>query len=266
MKLGISTSCFYPLLTEKALAEVCAHGVPYTEIFFNATCELAPSFVAQLSSICGTSGTKVLSVHPTMSLAESFMLFSAYDRRLQEGLDSFRRYGEIAAEFGAKYVILHGGKPNQVLNDQEYCERFWQIAEAVEESGAMLLQENVRNFRAGSLALQKYMVEQLGDRVGFCLDVKQSVRNGYSPFDMVAAVGRNIRHLHFSDHDAEKDCLLPTKGKFDFLRLTKELRDIGYTGAAMIEVYQDAYRTYEDIFDAYQALDSLLKKPVENNF
>lgn len=263
MKLGVSTACFYPLLTEKSLAEICKNGVPYTEVFFNANCELKPVFVNELAKICETYGTKVLSVHPTMSLAESFMLFSAYDRRLQEGLDDFRRYGEIAAQFGAKYVILHGGKPNNVLNDSEYCERFLTVADAVRAGGATLLQENVRNFRAADLSLQKFMVKQLGDKVGFCLDVKQCVRNGYSPFDMVEAVGENIRHLHFSDHTADADCLLPPRGSFDFVKLVLELQKKGFDGAAMIEVYRDAYRDYAEIFSAYRFLADLLKKEVE---
>lgn len=264
MKLGISTSCFYPLLTEKAFQKVCERNVPYTEIFFNAASELNPDFIRLLKSIQQSSDTRVVSIHPTSSLSESFMLFSNYDRRLREGLETFCRYGEIAAELGAKYVILHGGKPNGILSDSEYCDRFWQVAEAVKKGGATLLQENVRGFRAGDLSLQKLMVEQLGDRVGFCLDVKQSVRNGYSPLDMVAAVGKNIRHLHFSDHNAEKDCLLPTKGDFDFAFLLQEVKKHGFDGAAIIEVYRDAYGEYEEIFSAYDALSHQLKKEVEN--
>ncbi len=265
MKLGISTSCFYPLLTEKAFAAVCEQNVPYTEIFFNAASELSPEFIRLLKSIQKGSETRVASIHPTSSLSESFMLFSAYDRRLQEGLETFCRYGEIAAELGAGYVILHGGKPNGILSDSEYCERFWQINEAVQKGGATLLQENVRGFRAGDLSLQKTMVEQLGDKVGFCLDVKQSIRNGYSPLDMVAAVGKNIRHLHFSDHNAEKDCLLPTKGNFDFALLLREVKKHGFDGTAIIEVYRDAYGAYDEIFAAYQTLAAHLKKEVEKH-
>ena len=45
MKLGVSTSCFYPLETELALEQVGKSGVRNTEIFFNAESELKDSFI-----------------------------------------------------------------------------------------------------------------------------------------------------------------------------------------------------------------------------
>lgn len=260
MRVGISTASFYPLLTEKALQMVVENGVPCTEIFFNAKCELEPEFIAELARIKASGNTDIVSVHPTMSLAESFMLFSAYDRRLREGLDDYKRYGEVAAKLGAKYVVMHGGKPNGVLDDEQYCERFMQIAEAVAQNGAMLLQENVVNYRAGDVAFLKKMVEILGDKVNFCLDVKQSIRGGYTAHDVIRAVGKNIRHLHISDNNSEKDCMLPLDGCYDFKALFESMADIGYGGDAVIEVYWHAYNEYADIFDSLQRLNTLLAR------
>lgn len=254
MNIGISTSCFYPLETERALELVGKNGVRNTEIFFNAACELKSEFVSMLGGIAEYYGISVHSVHPTMSLAESFMLFSAYDRRLRQGLDEYRQYGEAAARLGAEFVIMHGGKPNGVLNDDEYCERFLQISDAVAESGAVLLQENVAKYRANDLDFQKNMVRQLGERAAFCLDVKQCIRGGYSPFDMLNAVGKNVRHLHISDHNAEKDCLLPGDGEFDFDLLFKSAEDCGFNGAAIIEVYRWSYSAENEVFSSYNRL------------
>ena len=208
MKLGISTACLYPLETEKALIELGKAGIKYTEIFFNCESELKPDFIKLLSKIANEYGITVTAIHPTMSLAESFMLFSAYDRRLYEGLSQFERYGEIAAELNAPYIILHGGKPNGILDDKAYCERFMQINSATKKGGGILLQENVAKFRAGNIDFLKMMVDNLGDEVGFCLDIKQSIRGGYSPFDAISAVGKNIRHLHISDNNNQKDCMI----------------------------------------------------------
>jgi len=250
MKTGISTASLYPLETEIALETLGKAGVKYTEIFFNCVSELKPSFISLLNNIKNEYGIEICSIHPTMSLAESFMLFSAYDRRLKEGLEDFKRYGEIAAELGAEYVILHGGKPNGILNDTEYCERFMKINESVRTGGGELLQENVAKFRAGSVDFLKMMVDNLGDEVGFCLDVKQSIRGDYTPFDVIDAVGRNVKHLHISDNNAYKDCMLPGKGDFDFKKLNSQMEKIGYNGVALVEVYRNAYIEYSELIDS----------------
>ncbi len=254
MKLGISSSCLYPMHTEDAFLEIARQGVPVTEIFFNAACELTEPFLQQLCKIKDCYGISVCSVHPTMSLAESFMLFSGYDRRYAEGLDQYKRYAEIAATLGARYIIMHGGKPNDVLDNRGYFERFAAIAQAVRENGAVLLQENVVNFRAGNLDVLCQMAEYLGDDAAFCLDVKQSIRGGYSPFDVLEKLGNKIKHLHLSDSTEENDCMLPTKGNFDFSAFIKKAYEVGYSGNAVIEVYRNAYGVPQELFDAYKML------------
>lgn len=258
MKIGVSTACYYPLETELSLKEVGKAGIDTTEIFFNASIELEQSFIEELKAIKEHYGIYVTSVHPTASLADSFMLFSAYERRLREGLDTFRRYGEIASQFGAKYVILHGGKPNGVLDDDGYCERFLQISDAVAECGAILLQENVVNFRAGNLEFLRKMKKNLGDRAAFCLDVKQSVRNGYSPFDAMEILGNSVKHLHLSDNNKYKDCLLPLDGTFDFKGFLKHAEKCGFSGDGVIEVYRNAYKEYSELGCCLEVLKNSL--------
>ena len=51
MKIGISTSCLYPMHTEDAFREIASHGVGLTEMFFNANCELQVPFINQLKQI-----------------------------------------------------------------------------------------------------------------------------------------------------------------------------------------------------------------------
>lgn len=257
MKIGISTSCLYPMYTEEALKAVASNGVTLTEVFFNANCELEPSFVKQLCDIKNEFGTNVVSIHPTMSLAESFMLFSNYDRRFNEGLDIYKRYGEIAATLGSRYVIMHGGKPNGTMDNYGYFDRFAKVAEAVSQNGATLLQENVAKFRAGDIDTLCTMSEYLGDRVSFCLDVKQSIRGGYSPYEVLKKLGGKIKHLHLSDSTDQNDCMLPTRGNFDFKGFLSAAKASGYTGDAVIEVYRNAYDELQELFDSHK---NLLKK------
>ena len=81
MNIGVSTASFYPLETELSLENLGKAGIKHTEVFFNAACELKQSFIDMLTDIKEEYGISVASVHPTMSLAESFMIFSAYERR-----------------------------------------------------------------------------------------------------------------------------------------------------------------------------------------
>ncbi len=252
--IGVSTSCFYPLYTEEALRFLAVSGVKTVEIFINALSELEPEFIGELRQLKDEYGIRVSSIHPTMSLAESFMLFSAYDRRYNEGIEQFKRYAQVAGILGADYIILHGGKPNGVLDDYGYCERFAKIAGAVRQNGAELLQENVVSFRAGDLQMLKYMAETLGDEVGFCIDVKQSIRGGYTALEAIDAVGKRLKHLHISDNRPERDCLLPLDGGFDFNALFKKAKSVGFDGSAIIEVYNSAYNDYREIICAYNKL------------
>ncbi|MBR3968471.1 MAG: sugar phosphate isomerase/epimerase [Clostridia bacterium] len=254
MKIGISSSCLYPMYTEESFRLIASNGINLSEIFFNANCELEPSFIKQLREIKDQYGVELSSIHPTMSLAESFMLFSNYDRRFNEGMDAYKRYGEIAAELNAKYVIMHGGKPNGTMDNHGYFDRFAKVSEVVSREGATLLQENVVNFRAGSLEALKDMSNYLGDAVNFCLDVKQSIRGGYSPYDVLRALGSKIKHLHLSDNNSRFDCMLPLDGNFDFKKFLCEAADCGYTGDAVIEVYRTAFCEPQELFESHKKL------------
>lgn len=257
MKLGISTASFYPLETELALEEIGKAGVKTAEVFFNAESELKDSFIDILVDIKEKYGIEISAVHPTMSLAESFMIFSAYERRFAESLNQYRRYGEVAKALGAKYIIMHGGKPNGILSDEEYCERYMALNGQTKPNSVTVLQENVVNFRSGDVEFLRSMKEILGEDAQFCFDIKQSVRCGYLPMELIDEFYDNIKHFHISDHSVAGDCLLPLKGKFDFKGFFEFLKEKGYNGSLITEVYRFSYREYGEIFESYTNLQKI---------
>ncbi len=263
MNIGISTSCFYPMLTEDAFALVCDKKVGLTEIFFNALSELDPDFCKTLYSKQKESGIKVGSIHPTMSLAESFMLFSAYKRRFDEGIEQYKRYADICCNMGAKYIIMHGGKPNKVINNEQYFEMFGNVFETVKKYGATVLQENVVDFRAGNLQTLKDMNDYLGESVAFCLDVKQSVRGGYDPNAVIELLGDKIKHLHVSDNTKDCDCLAPLAGNFDFGKFFENAEKNGFKGNAIVEVYDWSYGTKQELFDNFFKFQKKFQKTID---
>jgi len=262
MKIGISTASYYPLETELALEEIGKCNAKYTEIFFNAQCELKNSFIDILHDIKDHYGINVVSLHPTMSLAESFMIFSAYERRFQESLDNYSRYSEIAAELGAEYIIMHGGKPNGILTDEEYCEGYMQIKNATLKNGITVLQENVAYHRAGEVEFLTSMRDILKDDAEFCIDIKQAIRCGYDPFVLVKEFINNTRHYHISDHSTASDCLLPGNGKFNFDDFYNFLNANNYKGSCIIEVYNNSYKDYSEIKESY---DKMIKNLTFSN-
>ena len=247
MDIGISSACYYPLETELSLEEVGKSGAKVTEVFFNAQSELKNSFIDILLDIKEEYGIKIASVHPTMSLAESFMIFSAYERRFYEALDQYSRYSEIAATLGAKYIIMHGGKPNGILSDEEYCERYMALKRATLKNGVAVLQENVAKFRSGDIEFLRSMKDILGKDAEFCFDIKQSIRCGLEPLSMIDEFWDNIRHFHISDHSLASDCQLPLNGGFNFENFFKILKNREFEGDCVIEVYNNAYKKFDEL-------------------
>ncbi len=247
MNIGISTASYYPLETELALEEVGKSGFKTTEIFFNAESELKDSFVDILEDIKNCYELNIVAIHPTLSLAEPFMIFSNYQRRFNEALWKFARYSEVAARLGAKYINLHGGRPNGHLSDEEYCERYMLLKREALKNGVTVLQENVTKYRAGEVEFMRSMRDILGNDAEFCFDIKQAVRSGYSPFLLAEEFLGNIRHLHISDHSISSDCLLPGNGGFDFSAFFELFQKKGYKGDAVIEVYNNAYKNFDEI-------------------
>ncbi len=258
MNLGISTASFYPLETELALEEIGKAGIKNTEIFFNCKSELKDSFVDILLGIKEKYDMNITAIHATMSLAESFMIFSAYERRFYEALEDYRRYSEVAKRLGAKYIIMHGGKPNGVLTDEEYCQRYMALKHETLQNGVTVLQENVVKYRSGDIEFLRSMKEILGKEAEFCFDIKQCIRSGYLPMEMVNEFYDNIKHFHISDHSLSGDCLLPLNGKFDFKGFFEFLKNKDYKGALMTEVYSFSYKEYKEIFESYWKLNQLI--------
>ena len=67
----------------------------------------------------------------------------------------------------------------------------------------------------------------------------------------------SIKHYHISDHSTASDCMLPGNGGFDFAEFFGILKNGGFDGAAIIEVYNNAYKEYGEVFDSYRRLVSV---------
>lgn len=240
MNIGASTSCFYPLETEKALSKVIKLGFDKTEIFFNTSSELEPQFVNEMKKEADENGVRVLSVHPFSSALENMCIFGEYQRRFDDFIGLYEKHCHAAALLGAKIVVIHGARDKRKipLPNEFYFERFNKLVEIGKKEGVMVCQENVHIFKSQHIAFMKEMREALGSDFHMVFDVKQSIRAGYDPFEFLEEMKNEIVHVHLSDNNMPSaDCLAPGRGNFDFNRLFKTLDGVDYKGDYVIEIY-----------------------------
>lgn len=262
-RAGISSACYYPALTERAFEQICLSGARCAEIFFNSPGELEPTFIREMTARQRAYGVDIVSVHPFMSFAENFYLFSNYERRFYDILPLYDRFFEVCQELGADIFVVHGAKIPGSASDALYCERFARLMERGKTFGVQVCQENVVHYRSESAEYLKMMRQTIGEDFGVVLDIKQARRALISPYDVINAVGDCIRHVHISDYRADKDCVPPFSGLFDFDEFFRTMRGIGYSGAYIVELYADSYRDQREIAESYQKVKDLLLEQSE---
>ena len=96
MQVGVSTSCLFPLETEKALIKIGEMGIDRAEIFLNSPSEAKPEFAKLLRKIADDYGIKLSAVHPYCSETEGMTFFGNYPRRFDDGIEEYRRRLYIA--------------------------------------------------------------------------------------------------------------------------------------------------------------------------
>ncbi len=260
MALGLSSACFYPLETEKSVIRACETGTKTIELFMNADSEFEPAFVNNIAEICKSYGVRVPSVHTMGSFTESFHLFSSYKRRYYEAKEtSFKRHFDVMQTLGAEILVLHGSKKPGSISDEEYFERFGELSLMGKAEGLKVCQENVVHYRSENPDFLISMGEYLGDDFNMVFDIKQSIRTGIDPFLFAEKLHKYIRHIHISDHNAEKDCFVPCKnGNFDFARFFNMMKSFGYKGDYIIELYENGYENDDELTFALKELKKLL--------
>lgn len=260
MEIGLSTACFYPEMTEVALRRVGELGFHTAEVFFNSTSELTKPFLRELQAIQTHYGIRIVSIHPFTSFAEGYMFFSGYERRVQDSIDFYKRYFEAANQLGASILVLHGGKKPGMIGENEYFARYHRLYQAGQAAGVTVAHENVVHFVGESVRFLQKMANALADDFKMVFDIKQAVRAQQDIFSFPAKLGSHIVHVHLSDHMPGRDCIAPGEGTFDFARLLHGLRQAGYTGNAVIELYSSGFERTEQLVRAREFLLKTAKK------
>lgn len=260
MGIGASTSCYYPLETEKSLANLGRLGFSVCEVFFNSFSELDKPFLTELKAIRDVYGLRISAVHPFFSFAEPYLLFSEYERRFTDSLELYKRYFRAAGDLGANILVLHGGKVSKASSEELYFDRFARLAELGASHGVIVAQENVVHYRSESPAFLKRMRDYIGPEFRMVLDIKQAARAGFSAFEFTQTLAESIVHVHVSDKLPDKDCLPPGDGEFDFSRLFSRFSEVGFSGDYIVELYRHNFEEDRQIVEAKAHLDRIAEK------
>lgn len=258
--IGMSTSCYYPLETEKSLERVCRLGFKTVEIFINSYLELEDPFIGNYKEMINKNGANAVSIHTTASFADGYNYFSDYYRRFEESLEVFKKHINLANKLNSQFLVMHGLKKVSKSSDELYFERFSKLTDIAKENGVSLLQENVVHFRSESPEYIELMKKSIGDKFGITLDIKQCRRAGVDPYEFVKRHHDIIKHVHISDYNARQDCITPLKGEFDFNNFFKVMKQYGYKGNYMIELYNHSYSDENEIKSAGIELNKMLKR------
>lgn len=258
IRCGASTSCYYPEQTAFAVEHLGQSGIQTIEIFVNTYYETSKEFVSVIKPFLKEYQMNPISVHPFTCGIETMLFFSEYQGRFEDGLRHYQMYFDFMNEIGAKIFVLHGCMNHAKIDVEQYCERYAMLRKAGMSQGIIVAQENVAPFKSHSVSFIRDMKRYLGNDVEFVLDVKQAVRAGEDPFEMLSAMGDRIVHAHVSDHREGFDCLPIGQGIFDFSSFFEKLAQVGFDGAAVLELYRHNYQIYEDLTDSVRRLKNCL--------
>lgn len=259
-RIGVSSGCFYPRLTETVIKDITLTGASVMELFINTHSEMEIDYIKELKEIIDYYGISVCSVHPFTSFAETYLFFSEYPRRTEDGFRIYDRYFEICNILGAKILNFHGFKSEKSIEFEKYCHVYGTLYEKAKAAGVVFSQENVRKFISGDIEFIRRFSDYMKNSVAFTFDIKQAYMSCYDPIEFSKTVVDKLVLVHLNDFDGENTCLLPGKGVFDLQTFFTDLSLSGYTGNYIIEVYSGVYGNDTEIADSVKYAESILKE------
>lgn len=264
MKTGVSTaSLFLRENNEDALPLLHSLGVKTAEVFLTSFSEYGREFANLLAERKGD--LHINSLHVLNTEFEP-QFFNLHPRARADAYAWLEKVLDSANILGAKHYTFHGiarvkraSRSGENDNIARMIEQFRPLVQACEARGVRLCLENVEwatYNRAGFFSLLK---NELPSLLGV-LDIKQARISQYPYEAYIQDMGSRLAYAHISDIDENGKIRLPGQGKFDFETLIKRLKDIGFDGALLIEVYTDDYDGVKQLQTACAYLDELLYK------
>ena len=263
MEIGISTASYFPrLFTEDAMDEVARAGAKVSEVFFATHSEYTPEFAAVVKQRADRGGVRINSVHALTNQFEP-ELFGKGVRAHTDAITTFTRVCEAGETLGAKYYVLHGAtrlKPavKYVFDYEFLASRVNKLCDISESRGITLTYENV-HWAYFSVPEYFEKLSPLCPRLGATLDIKQAMQSRLDYFDFLKVMGSRLKTVHLCNYTESGKLVMPhsKEGVFDFKLLFRRLKDAGFDGACLIEVYSSCYENFDEIAQSLNYLNDI---------
>lgn len=235
IRIGMSTSCVFPLSTEGAFRMAKAAGFDGVEIMI--TNDPTTHTAAKLHELSQRYGMPILSVHAPVLFLTQFVWGLSATRKLEKS-------AELAQELGASTVVVHPPFRWQ-----------WRYAAAFEDTieelgyrfGVSMAVENMFPFILGPVTARGYSPSPdpvLVDCDAITLDFSHASLAGRDSLEFAYAMGDRLRHIHLCDGSQSQaegrlldEHLVPGRGTQPVAEVLKYLAGRGWNGSLIAEVH-----------------------------
>jgi sugar phosphate isomerase/epimerase len=244
IRVGMSTSCVYPLGVEDGFRLAQAAGFDGVEIM--VTNDSLTQSADALNELSAKYGIPILSIHAPVLLLTHFV----WGRDPQVKLE---KSAELANDVGASTVVVHPPFRWQ----SGYAENFLRIvAEISTASGIEIAVENMFPWKVKGKSLKAYLPgwdPVVMDCSAVTLDFSHAALSGRDALEMATALGPRLRHIHLCDGSGSLDegkvfdeHLLPGYGSQPVREVLEYLAQGNWNGSLVAEVNTRKAKTEEE--------------------
>lgn len=214
---------------EVLLAKVAEKGYRYFEIFEGNILRYAQDKAA-FKKLMSDAGLRLLGVY----VGGHFI----YSDALEDELDKIGRVSALAAEFGAKHIVLGGGAVR--AGGTQDCD-YPLLARGLDAAAAVVASHGLipsYHPHLGSMAETPQQIHRLFGltEIAFCPDIGHLAAGGSDPLQLIRQYYDRIPYVHLKDIDANKVFMPLGKGVIDLEGIIRFLLDQGYSGDWLVEV------------------------------
>lgn len=242
---------------------MCDLGVKNAEVFLTTYSEYDESFARLLARKKGD--ISINSVHILNTQFEP-QLLGTHPRVKADAFALLERVLKCANALGAPYYTFHGtarvkraSRSGERDNFPAMIASFREVSGFCQARGVTLCLENVEWATYNRLGVFEKLAAEVSALKGV-LDIKQARISGVPYERYVSEMGEKLAYAHLSDIAENGKMCLPGRGVFDFDTLIKRLKDVGFDGALLIEVYADDYGEESELKASCDFLNELLYK------
>lgn len=264
MKIGVSTaSLFMRKENHEALPFLNDLGVETAEVFLSSFREYSKAYGQQLAGVKGN--VQINSVHDLNTQFEP-QLFNRHLGVKEDAYGILQNVLDTAKELSAPYYTFHAitrakraARSGENDNFPFLIKNFQEISDFCQKSGVTLCLENVEWATYNRPGVFSKIAEGVPQMKGV-LDIKQARISEYPYHLYLEEMGERLAYAHLSDIDENGKMRLPGMGIFNFEEMVLRLKDVGFDGALIIEVYENDYQREEELKTSCEYMGELLYK------